>query len=90
MTGKPNPRRDSASDPANEKARASMALIRVPETDAQGPHRLARGHFFYSRSAHVARHMGAAFDWRVMEVPGAGHRNDEMAPAAARLMAAGY
>jgi poly(3-hydroxybutyrate) depolymerase len=64
-------------------------LRRVPETEVQGPHRLARGHFFYKRSANVAQRMGAAFDWRVVEVPGAGHRNDEMAPAAARLMAVG-
>jgi predicted esterase len=59
----------------------------VAETDAQGPHRLARGRFFFKRSAGAAHRMQAPFHWRIVEVPGAGHRNDEMAPAAARIFA---
>ncbi len=57
------------------------------ETEVQGPHRFARGHYFNKRSMAVAGRMGVPYRWRVIEVPGAGHRNDEMAPTAARVLA---
>lgn len=59
----------------------------VAETNAQGPHRLARGRYFFRRSAASAHRMRARFGWRIEEVPGAGHRNDEMASTAARIFA---
>ncbi len=60
---------------------------RSKEAEAQGPHRLARGHFFYQRSKAIAAGKGYRFAWTVQEVPGVGHRNDEMAPAAAAIFA---
>jgi len=59
------------------------------QTQAQGKNRYERGHFYYSRSKAVAQSLGAHFAWRVREVPGAGHENEDMAPAAAKILATG-
>lgn len=71
----------------SEDTERGRNLRSVKETEIQGPHRLARGHYFHKRSEKAARALGVSFKWSVSEVPGAGHRNDEMAPAAARIMA---
>ncbi len=65
----------------------ASGLRRVPETNLQGPHRLARGKFFHDYSRKVARQAGYTYRWSVETVPGAGHRNDEMAPTAAAIFA---
>jgi poly(3-hydroxybutyrate) depolymerase len=57
------------------------------ETKAQGKNRYERGHFYFERSATAARSLGANFAWRIGEVPGAGHENEDMAPAAAKILA---
>jgi hypothetical protein len=54
--------------------------------DRQGPHRFARGHFFFAAGGSTARALGAPFAWTLATVPGATHSNGEMAPAAARLL----
>lgn len=59
------------------------------ETRAQGKNRYQRGHFYFERSKTVARRLGADFAWRIREVAGAGHENEDMAPAAARILATG-
>jgi poly(3-hydroxybutyrate) depolymerase len=65
----------------------ASGLRMVPETNLQGPHRLARGLFFHDYAGRVAARDGYAYRWSVDTVPGAGHRNDEMAPAAAAIFA---
>lgn len=58
-----------------------------PQAVAQGKTRYERGHFYFRRAAAVASRMGAHFNWRLREVPGAGHEAEEMSPAAAALLA---
>ena len=61
-------------------------LRKTPEAELQGPHRLARGHTFYRVARAKAEALGVEFNWRLQEVPGAGHSNAEMTPAAALLV----
>lgn len=65
----------------------SKGLRRNVYTKIQGPHRLARGKFFYEYSKRAAAHKGHAYRWHFQTVPGAGHRNKQMAPAAAAIFA---
>lgn len=67
--------------------RADPNLRKTPEADAQGPHRFARGQAFYARAQQAARAQGAALGWQLRTVPGVGHRNGQMAQAAAPLLA---
>lgn len=61
-------------------------LVRNPQTDRQGTHRLARGRYFHARAAQAARDLGTRFDWTLEVVPGVGHDARGMADAAARLL----
>lgn len=63
------------------------SLRRAPEAMRQGKHRLERGYYFYKSAKEKARELGVPFNWRIAEVPGVGHDNAGMAPAAARIMA---
>ena len=56
------------------------------ETSAQGATRLQRGHFYFKRAASDAKRLGARFAWHLREVPGAGHDDQDMAPAAAEAL----
>ena len=58
------------------------SLRRTPEALAQGPHRLARGQAFFSAASDAAAALGVPFAWQLLTVPGAGHDNRSMAPAA--------
>lgn len=58
-------------------------LRRTPEAMAQGPHRLARGEFFFGSAAATAAALGTDFRWTLEKVEGVGHQNGGMAPAAA-------
>jgi len=58
-------------------------LRRTPEALAQGPHRLARGEFFFGSAAAAAAAEGAEFGWTLEKVDGVGHDNGGMAQAAA-------
>lgn len=62
-------------------------LRRTPEALAQGPHRLARGHTFYEVAETAAESLGVPFAWTFETVPGAEHRNSQMAPRAAAILA---
>lgn len=62
------------------------SLPRQPEAMAQGPYRLARGEAFYTRARALAAADGAAFGWSCALVPGVGHDNAGMAPAAVRIL----
>jgi len=44
----------------------------------QGPHRLARGHYYFQQSKAIAAKMGLAFNWQLIEVPGIDHNNTGM------------
>ena len=66
------------------------SLRRAPEAMRQGKHRLERGWYFYNSAQETARELGVPFNWRIAEVPGVGHDNAGMAPAAARIMAAHF
>jgi hypothetical protein len=56
---------------------------------AQGKNRHERGTFYYARAKSVAGSLGAHFAWRLHEVSGASHENEDMAPAAAKILATG-
>jgi len=62
-------------------------LNRMAGAMAQGPHRLARGNYYFARARAAAASRAAAFNWQRVEVPGVGHSNRRMAPAAARVLA---
>lgn len=57
-------------------------LRRTPEAMAQGPHRLARGQAFFEAARATADQLGVPFNWTLHTVPGVGHDNRLMAPAA--------
>jgi poly(3-hydroxybutyrate) depolymerase len=57
-------------------------LRRTPEALAQGEHRLARGNSFFEAAQAFAERMNVPFNWQLVTVPGAGHDNRLMAPAA--------
>ena len=57
-------------------------LNHTPEALAQGPHRLARGQAFFSAASDAATALGVPFGWQLLMVPGAGHDNRLLAPAA--------
>lgn len=53
---------------------------------AQGPHRFARGQFFFAAAEAEAKRLGTPFGWRLTVVPGVDHDNTRMAAVAARLI----
>ncbi len=57
---------------------AAHDLPRQAEAMAQGPHRLARGQWYFRHCAQSARDLHVDFGWRLMVVPGAGHRDREI------------
>ncbi|MDH5824645.1 hypothetical protein QFW77_16865 [Luteimonas sp. RD2P54] len=61
-------------------------LVRSPETDRQGLHRLARGRHFYARAAKLAASMETEFNWALTVVPGVGHDPKRMSEAAAAYL----
>lgn len=63
-------------------------LRKTPEANAQGPHRFARGQEFFAQGQSRAEMLGARFDWSLVSVPDVGHKNGEMAKAAAQAIAA--
>jgi len=66
----------------------AKVLLKSPEALVQGPHRLARGRYFYQTGRSTAARLGAPFNWRIVEAPTAGHSNRALAPIAGRLFAA--
>lgn len=61
-------------------------LRRTPEALAQGPHRFARGLFFFQSARAEAERLNAPLGWRVVTVEGVAHDNAGMAQAAAYLI----
>ncbi len=50
---------------------------------AQGPHRFARGQFFFAAAEAEAKRLGVRFGWKKIIVPGVDHDNTRMSAAAA-------
>ncbi len=66
--------------------RADGVIRRNAQADAQGTDRFSRGRYFFERSRAAADRLGVALNWKLEEVPGAGHGDEAMLPAAvARL-----
>jgi hypothetical protein len=61
-------------------------LLKSPEAMRQGPHRLARGRYYFRHARETAAALGAPFDWRLATVPDIGHSNARLAPHAGRLL----
>jgi poly(3-hydroxybutyrate) depolymerase len=61
-------------------------LRRTPEALAQGPHRFARGQFFYESGRRRAAALGLPFGWRQATAPGVGHSDKDMAEFAVRCL----
>ena len=59
-------------------------LPREPEAMAQGSHRFARGKTFFAAAKSVAAGLKTDYRWTLSTVPGVGHDNALMAPAAAQ------
>jgi hypothetical protein len=54
--------------------------------ERQGPHRLARGRFFFAAGVATARALATPFAWTIQIVPGVAHSNGGMVAAAARVL----
>lgn len=61
-------------------------LVRSPETDKQGTHRLARGEYFYNKSKIYADSLGIEFKWKIKLIPDIGHDYKRMSKAAAKYL----
>jgi len=74
---------ESDTDPA----KPSLDLWHsCPGSDAQGPHRLARGHSFFEAGQTAARALGVPFGWQLKTVPGVGHSGGKMLAVALRML----
>lgn len=61
-------------------------LVRSPETDKQGTHRLVRGKYFYNKSKVYADSLGTDFNWELKIIPDVGHDYERMSKAAANYL----
>ncbi len=61
-------------------------LYHSPEADKQGMTRFERGKYFYETARRAAEREKMPLNWRIRTVPGVGHSNEKMAPAAARAL----
>jgi poly(3-hydroxybutyrate) depolymerase len=71
---------DQDNDPAHHQLNNSVGA------KAQGPHRFARGQFFFSTAQAEARRLSLPFNWRLTIVPGVAHEQTKMAAAAAKIL----
>ncbi|MCA8927347.1 MAG: alpha/beta hydrolase [Alphaproteobacteria bacterium] len=72
----------------NDTDVTNAMLLRSEEAMRQGPHRHARGVYFYEDGRAEARRMMIPFGWQLQSVPGVGHSNRGMARAAAEWLVA--
>lgn len=61
-------------------------LRQTPQAVAQGPHRLARGQYFYEHSQRQAAAWGIPLGWTLATAPGVSHSNAGMAKFAVELL----
>ncbi len=71
----------------NDTNTANAMLLRSEEAMRQGPHRHARGLYFFEDGRTEAKRMMLPFRWRLVSVPDVGHSNRGMARAAAAWLA---
>jgi hypothetical protein len=62
------------------------SLRRTPEAMLQGPHRFARGHFYFDYAKNLTEQNNLTFNWHLQAVTNVGHSNRLMANAAINLM----
>lgn len=60
--------------------------VSTPATDAQGPHRLARGTSFFEAGLKAGQALGVECKWTMKTVPGVGHAGGKMAAVAIRML----
>ena len=58
------------------------------EANAQGPHRFARGRFYYEHATETAQAVGVALQWKTQIVAGVGHNDRKMSHTVAALFTA--
>lgn len=63
-------------------------LPRQPDAARQGRTRLARGLFYFEHCRAVATRLGVEFGWQLSIAPGVGHRDDQIAGPAAKILGA--
>lgn len=61
-------------------------LPRQPEAMAQGPHRMARGQFYFATAKARAAALGVPFGWKIGYVPGVAHSTKGMTVGSAPLV----
>ena len=61
-------------------------LPKTPEAMEQGPHRFARGHYFFDRAQTAAAQRGVPLAWRIEYAPGIAHSNSGMSRTAKDLI----
>lgn len=61
-------------------------LRRTDRAMRQGPHRFARGHYFFNAAKAAAARLGTVFSWELKDVDGIGHSGRRMVPAAAGIL----
>jgi pimeloyl-ACP methyl ester carboxylesterase len=64
----------------------TSSLRQTPEADRQGRHRYARGLSYFAEAKQRAIEQKVPLNWIMKTVPGVGHKNAQMAPAAAELL----
>jgi poly(3-hydroxybutyrate) depolymerase len=71
----------------NDRDPTAFDLPRDGAALAQGPHRLARGLWFFDHCENLARKLGCRFAWNLEIVPGAGHIDTRLFERAIGLLA---
>jgi poly(3-hydroxybutyrate) depolymerase len=61
-------------------------LRRTPEAMTQGPHRYARGKYFFETARRESAALGVPLAWRLATAPEIGHSNKLMAPFALKVL----
>jgi hypothetical protein len=62
------------------------SLRHTPESDAQGPDRLARGKFFFARAEEAAGSLKTKLGWQLATAPDVDHSDQRMAPFAVKVL----
>lgn len=62
------------------------SLRRAKQAMLQGPHRYARGHYFYTKAQKAAKELNIQTNWQLESVPKVGHKNSLMADAAIEVL----
>lgn len=67
--------------------KTSKTLRKTKEAMQQGPHRLARGNYYFKLTQKIAEHYQMSFNWQRKYAPNVGHSNRQMAAYAAQIFA---